>query len=137
MSNVNYSNVLTRVKSATVDALFIMLLIVFVSNVFNSIETLNTNYRIIAFISIFIVYDPLFITFFGATLGHLFFDLRVRRNTNIEKNITLFNAIKRFFLKFTLGWFSLFSISADKKKRAIHDFAANSVVISIKKITFS
>ncbi|WP_052503517.1 RDD family protein [Lacinutrix sp. Hel_I_90] len=75
------------------------------------------------------MYEPLFVGFFGASLGHMFCDLRVLKDDLTEKNISLPQAILRFLLKTDLGWISLFSISSDPKKRAIHDKFVNSVVV--------
>ena len=100
-----------------------------ISEVFALIGGANDNTKIIISVFIFVLYDPLFTTIYGGTIGHTLTNISVRKAKNINKNIALSLAIIRFLLKVTLGWLSLITIGASEKKTAIHDKAANSVVI--------
>lgn len=51
------------------------------------------------------------------------------RNYYSHNNIGYFAALYRYLLKGILGFISLFSIVFSKDKRAIHDFAVDSIVI--------
>lgn len=57
--------------------------------------------------------------------------LRVKNESNEEKNILFHKAILRYLVKSSLGWISLLTVSGNKKKKAIHDKVAGSVVIYI------
>ena len=81
----------------------------------------------------FLLYEPLFVSLFGASIGHMFLDLRVKKETDNSKNIYFHIAILRFIVKSVLGWVSFFTVNSDDKKRAIHDHLAKSVVLSVKK----
>ena len=50
----------------------------------------------------------------------------------MTKNISFPFALVRYLLKMFLGWISLLTITANDKKKAIHDFVAKSVVIETK-----
>lgn len=131
MSNLKPAGVFKRVKAATIDTIFIMMIIYTASFLFAQFEGVNETIRGIVFVAIFILYEPLFVSVFGSSLGHMFCDLRVQKDDSTGKNVSLPVAIIRFLLKTALGWMSLLSISGDSKKRAIHDLAAKSVVIYV------
>jgi uncharacterized RDD family membrane protein YckC len=56
----------------------------------------------------------------------------VRREEDHHKNITFYKALIRFLIKFSLGWISLVTVTVNEKRKAIHDFAADSIVIETK-----
>lgn len=68
-------------------------------------------------------------TFFGGTLGHKIVGLKVKRESNSDKNINIIAAIFRFLMKALLGWISLVTVTSDDKKRAMHDSATGSIVL--------
>lgn len=65
----------------------------------------------------------------GSTLGNYLMKIKVRDNLNTIKRINLLQSYIRFVLKFLLGWVSFLTIHGNKQRRAIHDFAAGSVMI--------
>ncbi|MCB9336155.1 MAG: RDD family protein [Flavobacteriales bacterium] len=75
------------------------------------------------------IYDPLFTSLFGGTIGHMANGLTVRRVKNETKKIALPLAFVRFIIKALLGWISLLTMSSNKKNQALHDLAIDSVVI--------
>lgn len=129
MSITKHAGIFLRVKAAFIDVIFIMMLLYTTSFLFAQFEDINTKIKGLIFIIIFILYEPLFISVFGSSLGHMFCDLRVQKDNEQGENISFPNAIVRFLLKTTLGWVSLLTIGGDYKKRAIHDYAAKSVVV--------
>lgn len=134
MSNLKPVGIFPRIKAAFVDIIFIMMIIYTTSFFFVMFNDINETIRGIVFTAIFILYEPLFVSIFGSSLGHMFCDLRVQKDDSAGKNLSFPIAIIRFLLKTALGWVSLLSISSDTKKRAIHDLAAKSVVIYVGEI---
>jgi uncharacterized RDD family membrane protein YckC len=59
--------------------------------------------------------------------------IRVRTVSKIER-ISLVQAYLRIVVKIFLGFISLFSIIFSEKKRAIHDFASGSIVVTAASI---
>ena len=104
-------------------------LILLVSTILSKFENVPDFVRVIFFILIFILYDPLLTSTVGATIGHLILGLRIRRSNYEDRKIIFPIAIVRFILKALLGWISLLTISVLKKKKAIHDLVAGSVVL--------
>ncbi len=102
---------------------------IIVTYTFSVFEHVPDNAKIIAFIFIFFLYDPIFTSVFGGTIGHMMFGIRVKREKNQMKNILFPLAIIRFLVKALLGWISLLTISGNKKRKAIHDFLVGSVVV--------
>ena len=124
-----YPSLIKRLKAAFIDVCFIILFMYGISDLFSTFETVPTPLRKAAFVFIFLLYDPLSIAFFGGTIGHWYMGLRVKRNKDESKNISLLMAIIRFFIKAAFGWFSFLTMSRSAKKQAIHDHIAQSVVV--------
>ena len=129
MDEMKYGTLINRVKAAIVDSLLIMGLVLIVSTILSKFENVPDFVRVILFILIFILYDPLLTSTIGATIGHLFLGLRIRRSNDEDRKIIFPIAIVRFILKALLGWISLLTITVIKKKKAIHDLVAGSVVL--------
>ena len=125
----DYPGVLDRVKAVVSDSVVLVLFMAIVTYAFSIFENVPDNARIIAFIFIFILYDPIFTSVFGGTIGHMMFGIRVKRENNNMKNILFPFAIIRFILKALLGWISLLTVSGNEKRKAIHDYLVGSVVV--------
>lgn len=132
MSDLKHAGVFPRVKAAIIDAILILMIIYTATLVLDGFETISGNTKGILYALIFVLYEPLFVCFFGASLGHIFCNLRVQKDDENGKNISLPFAIIRFLIKTFLGWISLLTISGNTKKKAIHDLIANSVVVFIE-----
>lgn len=75
----------------------------------------------------FLVYEPILTSYF-ATLGQFIFRFRVRKLDH-KSRISPIHAYFRYFIKITLGIVSLLTIPARKDRRAVHDLAAESIVV--------
>lgn len=124
-----YAGIADRVKAVVTDSFVIVIFIVIVTYSFSAFEHVPDHGRIIAFVFIFFLYDPIFTSVFGGTIGHMMFGIRVKREKNQVKNILFPLAIIRFIVKASLGLISLLTVSGNKKRKAIHDSLAGSVVI--------
>ena len=124
-----YPSLLDRIKAVIIDTVVLILNILIVSTLFSAFENVPDIARIIAFIFIFILYDPIFTSSFGGTVGHMVIGIRVKRESNIEKNILFPLAIIRFVTKTLLGWISLITVTSSKKSKAIHDSIVGSIVV--------
>jgi uncharacterized RDD family membrane protein YckC len=129
MDNPHYGSLITRVKGILVDFVILMGLGIFASTMLARFEPVSNAVRIIVFLLVFFLYDPVTTSAFGGTIGHYVMGLRVRRNDDETKNISLPVALIRYFAKIFLGAISLITVSGNKKNRAIHDSIAGSVVI--------
>ena len=132
MSNTTIPGVSDRVKAFITDAVVTVLFMFAAFKIIDSFQEVTAMTRRVVFLCIVLVYDPLFTSLFGGTLGHRAFNLRVKRESNNEKNIWLIAAVFRFAVKLLLGWISLLTISSNSKGQAIHDMLAASVVIHKK-----
>jgi len=132
MTEENYPGVLDRIKAIVTDGVFIIVFMFLVSYVFSLFESVPDNARIAAFIFIFLLYDPLFTSIFGGTIGHMFMGIRIKREADENKNILFPLAIPRYLVKAFLGWVSLLTVSGNSKRKAIHDYLVGSVVVYAK-----
>lgn len=127
--NPAYANLLDRVKAAVVDSIIIIAMMFAATEILALFDNVPNFVRIVIFIFIFILYEPLFISIYGATIGHSKIGITVRKSNDITKKVSFFTAIIRFLAKALLGTFSLFTVTGNDKRKAIHDYIANSVVI--------
>ena len=132
MTEKNYPILVERIKAIVVDSIVIIVFMFITAFIFSQFDNITANSRKIAFIFIFILYDPLFTSIFGGTLGHMMLGIRVKRESNEMKNIIFPLAFIRYIVKAFLGWVSLLTISGSKKRKAIHDYLVGSVVIYAK-----
>jgi uncharacterized RDD family membrane protein YckC len=103
MTDTKYGSLIKRVKAILIDMLIIVGLGVAASTLISGIDSVPNYVKAIAFILIFILYDPLCTSFLGGTIGHFIMGLRVRRNSDESQKIYLHIAILRFLIKVFLG----------------------------------
>ena len=127
MAYQTYPDIISRVKAVLIDALVLILLMYLATLLLAYFEDPKASVRIAVLVFIIVLYDPLFTSIWGGTIGHIINGLRVTRLTDPEKNILFPLAVLRFILKTALGWISLLSVTGDDKKRAIHDIAIGSL----------
>lgn len=132
MIEKNYPGVFERVKAIFADSIVMIVFIFIASYVFQLFESVPDYARIFAFVFIFLIYDPLFTSTFGGTIGHMMLGIRVKREANEQKNILFSLAILRYIVKAFLGLISLITVTSNEKKKAIHDHLVGSVVVYVK-----
>lgn len=129
MKQANYPGVLERVKAVTVDGIILIILIAIASSIFNELGEVPDKMRIVVFILIFGLYDPILTSTIGGTVGHRIIGLRVSKASDETSKINILFAIVRFTIKGLLGWISLLTVMSNDKHKAIHDYIALSVVV--------
>ena len=82
----NYPGVSKRVRAAVTDSLVLAVLMVLTTYIISNFENVPDIARISAFIFIFVLYDPIFTSSFGGTIGHMIIGIRVKRENNQGKN---------------------------------------------------
>lgn len=122
-----YPSILTRLKALAIDTIIMALLMYAISDFFSNNDHIPPYVRILAFVTVFFLYDPLLTSFRGGTIGHKFMKLKVTK-LNSNEYLSFKVAFVRSSLKALLGWLSLFFIRKSKHKQAIHDIVVNSVV---------
>lgn len=120
-----------RIKAVVIDSVIVVAAMYGVSEAFTLFEDVPDAVRIVSFVFVFILYDPLFTSLNGGTIGHTFSNIGVRQQNNLDKKIAFPSAVLRFLVKSFLGWLSLLTVTSNDKKKAIHDLVVNSVVIEV------
>lgn len=127
-----YPPLIKRVQSLIIDQVFIILcMFIFAFLLGNSNEESTGTLRGVLFISLFLIYEPVCMTF-GCTIGNYASGIRVRKFKDEARHINIFQSYIRFIIKILLGIISFFSVTFNKSKRAMHDMVAGSVVIYAK-----
>lgn len=129
----NYPSVFDRVKAIVADTACILIFMAIAAYIFSLFENVPDSVRIIVFVFIFFLYDPLFTSIFGGTIGHMMNGIRVKKEKNETQNIVFPLAVIRFLVKASLGLISLLTVHNNKKRKAIHDFIVGSVMVYSKK----
>jgi uncharacterized RDD family membrane protein YckC len=80
----------------------------------------------VAVVIILLLYEPLFVTRFGGTLGHIWTNLRVVDDRG--GNVGFGKALVRFLIKSLLGWYSFLTMAATRRNQAVHDLLTHSTV---------
>jgi uncharacterized RDD family membrane protein YckC len=128
-----YPDLKTRVQSTFIDTMLMVALMFAFATILEKInpgqEGEDGAIRAILFISVWGLYEPVAMTI-GCTLGNYMMKIRSRQFNDDKKRINIFQAFLRFVVKVLLGWLSFITISSNKERRAIHDFAAGSVMIN-------
>lgn len=125
--NFDYPYLLTRYKASLIDGVILACL-------FGVILFLTPNPNIslvegIIFFIIIILYEPILLSIYSATLGHYMMGIKVISLKNKNRKLNIFQGIIRISTKALLGWISFFTINFNPGHRAIHDFFSSSVVI--------
>ena len=126
---MDYPRISSRIKAAVIDLIVLLILMVLVTQIFSLFKEVPETARIIAFVLIFGLYDPVFTSTFGGTIGHMMIGIRVKSEKDINKNIAFPFAVVRFLIKGALGWISFITVMSNEKGKAIHDIAVKSIVI--------
>ena len=124
-----YPELRTRVQSSFIDLVLIIALMFVISALLEDFAHVPDWVRISLFVGLFVIYEPICITL-GCTLGNFLMGIRVRSATDPSKRINLLQAFVRYPIKIVLGWISFLTIHSNPMKRAIHDLAAGSVMVS-------
>ena len=119
-----------RVQSSFIDVILIIILMFVFASVLDRYENVPDWVRIVLFIGLWAVYEPVCTTL-GGTVGNYAKGIRVRRHGGITKRINIFQALLRYILKIGLGWLSFVTIHSNTERRAIHDLAVGSVMIKV------
>lgn len=127
--NVTYALLPSRVKALVIDQVIIIAAMYLVSELFILFESVSTIFRIAAFVILFLIYEPFFVSFFGGTIGHQYSNISVRSEGDITRKILFPWAVVRLITKVALGWLSLLMVTSSTKRQAIHDVVVKSVVI--------
>jgi len=78
-------------------------------------------------IMLILLYEPILTTYF-CTVGQWLFRFRVRAFEG-RGRISLSQAYGRLFIKWFLGFISILTIPSHSDRRAIHDFASETIVV--------
>ncbi len=118
-----------RVKAAIFDNGVIIGMMILATMCLSAIDNPPDNLKMMVFIFIFFLYDPITTSFMGGTFGHRFAGIKVKRLSDESKNVILPLTLLRFVLKATLGVISLLIIPSNENRQAIHDTVVGSIVL--------
>jgi len=122
-----YPTILRRYMATFIDGALILLVFVSFAYLIPGNSDIEISIRRWIGCLIFFVYEPLF-TSKLCTLGQKIMGIRIR-GLETGAKINILEAYLRIIAKIVLGIISFFSIPWTRKRRALHDFVAGSVVV--------
>jgi uncharacterized RDD family membrane protein YckC len=123
----NYPTLTCRYIATAIDLIFILAVMILIAYLFENTGETGVKVRAGLVLFLFFVYEPLCTSRF-CTLGQKLMRVRVRRYPSRER-LSLFMAYIRILVKALLGVLSFFTLPFSRKRRAIHDLAARSIVV--------
>lgn len=127
-----FPSLVTRIQALFIDVVLMLMMFTATTLVIDTFGDIPSFVKGFILIFMFYLYDPIFTSLTGSTLGHKMMKLKVRRYGEPERKISLGQAFLRFFTKGVLGWLSFLTVTGNKHKRAIHDLASGSIVLTDK-----
>ena len=121
-----------RVKAAFIDAVVLVALMYLTSEILALFDNVPDYVRMSLFILFTFLYDPIFTSVFGKTIGHSYSGIKVQQDNDSNKKVIFPLALIRFIIKYLLGWLSFLTVTGDERRKAIHDYAAKSIVLKDK-----
>jgi hypothetical protein len=116
------------VRAFVIDWIIIMLLLI--SALFAAVSANSDRIgRILGFtfVGIFLLYEPLLVSFTGSTVGHYLTNLRVV-DDRTRGNVGLPKAAARLVIKTLFGIYSFITMAATSRHQAVHDVMTRSTV---------
>ncbi len=124
---LKFPYLITRYKAALIDGLVLFGLFAVTMILVQDPESRKIAFGV--YLLFALLYEPLMLSIFSATIGHKAVNIKVKSINNTDKNISIIQGIIRNTLKLTLGWLSFLTINFNSEHRAIHDFAGESIVL--------
>jgi uncharacterized RDD family membrane protein YckC len=121
-----YPNLLRRYLAALIDAVIIILLVVFIGRLLLYAGG-NQSLGVLVFFLVVLAYEPL-LTAFLCTAGQAVMRFRVR-DIQTGGRVPLWRVYIRVVVKTFLGLISFLTLPARRDRRAIHDLAARTLVV--------
>jgi uncharacterized RDD family membrane protein YckC len=124
-----YARASVRVRAALTDSVLFGVSLLTLLLLFEALHLASTIAMplFFAWVAAFVVYEPLLVSWRGATVGHLAYNLRVL-DRRTGRPPTLPKAIARTFIKSLLGLVSFVAMSLTRRHQALHDLATGTVV---------
>lgn len=124
-----YPSVFERFKAALIDGAIMVALLLVVAGVVALLGDVSGTVRMILFLLVWPLYEPLQVWLFGQTIGHRMIGLRVTKKYELAKNPNLIQAVIRTVGKVLLGIVSIFAIPFSYRQRAIHDMLSGTLML--------
>ncbi|MBC7450240.1 MAG: signal peptidase I [Cytophagales bacterium] len=132
MKNLVPPSFFRRIQYNTIDLLFIIIVLIIITNLFPFFSEIPTIVNWLLFGSLGIVYDILFHKYMNFTPGQDLMGMFLRKNDERGVNPVNKQLAIRFIIKYYLWPFVILSILIDKERRGLHDKIANTVLLEVE-----
>ena len=111
-----FSLLIQRVKAFIIDWALLLVTMFVLGYFLAQFNEDLTILRTFLFLLLLFFYEPLMITFSGATLGQHTIGFLMIRNNDLKGRVPFISSFVRFIVKIPLGWLSFITISASEKR---------------------
>ncbi|MES2672906.1 MAG: RDD family protein [Pseudomonadota bacterium] len=125
---MHYPRLLRRIRALLIDSMILLVIVIvcfLLAGIFDAGSKLLR--ASIAFIPV-IIYEPLFVSLRGATIGHQIMGIEIVSAKSMRKLNIVVSFIRSFF-KFIFGLPSLYFVLTTKKHQALHDIFSGALVV--------
>ncbi len=124
-----YPSVFERFKAALIDGALIVAFILLIAGVLQLFAPVAGHIRMILFLLVVPLYEPLQLWWFGKTVGHRVTGLCVVRTGDLSRTPNIAQAVIRALVRVTLGIFSLATVPFSYRQRSIHDMFSGTLTL--------
>lgn len=127
--DVIFPSLLVRVKALFVDLLIVLLIFSVTSVLMGKFNGIPDWLRGLIFVFSVYIYEPLFISLFGGTIGHNILGINIRKVDKPNEKVNIFQSAIRSIVKYSLGIISFLTVTSNDRMRSIHDQASGGIVL--------
>lgn len=128
VDHFRYPELGQRYRSMLIDLLVVVVLMFAAGQVFEFWPGAPAEARIIAFALVWAGYEPIAVAM-GCTLGNYVMGIRVRAASDGIARVNILRSYVRYATKGLLGWLSFLTVSANPRRRAIHDVFSGTIMV--------
>ncbi|RDC64893.1 RDD family protein [Adhaeribacter pallidiroseus] len=126
----SYPSIRRRLLSYSVDLFIVICVFMLVGVIIDLAGTAPDWLRGFILLFMLFLYEPVFVSIFGGTLGYQLFRMRVVNEKTYE-NLPFLLAVWRFVVKLFFGWLSFLTATFNPRRRAIHDLFAGALMVQV------
>lgn len=123
-----YPRILKRIRGAWIDGIIIPVAAVGSLILLNEVGVDSGHLKAAVAVLIILALEPFAVSLTGGSIGHHLVGMRVRRLSS-DRNLGIVAALARFIVKTLLGLPAFLVVLTTKRRQALHDVVARSVVV--------
>lgn len=122
-----YPRLIRRVRALVIDSLLIPIAALATLIIGDALGVSGVVGKLLLFFVPIFLLEPVMVSLTGGTVGHHLCRIKVTRRNGVDR-LNLAAAVLRFLMRLSFGWFSFLLVLTTRRRQALHDLAARSIV---------